>query len=118
MSNPIHRSVLLDHKLMVDGVTFHEYKELNNVWLEDGIKESLKDTQVLTHLRAIGERSYTVNQNMVEGDIKEETIDTTMSPDELENFKNEWAEKWQPSIAEKSTGIMNTFFNKLDRFFN
>ena len=110
MSNPIHRSVLLDHKLMVDGVTFHEYKELNNVCAEDGVKE----TQ-LSHLRAIGDRSYTVNQNMVDGVIKEETIDTTMSTDELENFKNEWAEKWQPSIGEKSTGIMSTFFNKLDR---
>ena len=68
MSNPIQRSVLLDHKLMVDGVTFHEYKELNNVWAEDGVKET-----DLSHLRAIGDRSYTVNQKMVEGDIKEET---------------------------------------------
>ena len=92
MSNPIHRSVLLDHKLMVDGVTFHEYKELNNVCAEDGVKE----TQ-LSHLRAIGERSYTVNQKMVEGDIKEETIYTTMSPDEWEDFtywSYEWAEMW------------------------
>ena len=113
MSNPIPCQVLFDLKLMVDGVTFYENKELKIVWADDGVKE----TQ-LSHLRAIGDQSYTVNQNMVDGVIKEETIDTTMSTDELENFKNEWAEKWQPSIAEKSTGIMNTFFNKLDRFFN
>ena len=68
MSNPIHRSILLDHKQIVDGVTFHEYKELKNVWAEDGIKM----TQ-LFHLRGIGEETYTVIQNMVEGDIKEET---------------------------------------------
>ena len=65
MSNPIPCQVLFDLKLMVDGVTFHEKKELNIVWAEDGVKETH-----LSHLRAIGDRSYTVNQKMVEGDIK------------------------------------------------
>ena len=55
---------------------------------------------------------------MFEGDIKAETIDTKLSPDELEKIKNEWAEKWKPSIAEKSTDILSAFFNKLDRFRN
>ena len=59
--------------MMVDGVTFHEYKELNNVRAENGVKETN-----LSHLRAIGEWSYTVNQNMIEGDIQEETIETTI----------------------------------------
>ena len=39
-----------------------------------------------------------------------------MAPEEIEDFKNEWDEKWQPSIVEKSTGIMRTFFKKLDNF--
>ena len=39
MTNPIHRSVGFDRKLMVDGVTFHEYKELNIV-SENGVKET------------------------------------------------------------------------------
>ena len=109
----IHRSVLLDHKLMVDGVTFHEYKELINVWDEDGNKKT-----TLSHLRAIGERSYIVNQLMIEGDITLlSLIETTMSPDELENFKNEWTQKFHPSFG-KSTGLLSTFFNKLDSFLN
>ena len=112
MENPIHRSVLLDHKLMVDGVTFHEYKEINNVWTE-GVKE----TQ-LSHFRTIGDSSYAVKQSMVEGEIKEENIDTTMSPDELENFKNEWTQKWLPSISEQPSGLLSSFFNKLDSFLN
>ena len=60
--------------------------------------------------RAIGDRTYTVKQKMVSGAIDgEETIETTMAPEELEDFKMEWNTKWSPSITE-STGIIGSFF--------
>ena len=105
------RSVLLDHKLEVDGIIFHEKKELETTINEEGNKES-----VLSHTRAIGDRVYKAQQRVIDGEVREETCETQMAPEEIEDFKNEWDEKWQPSIVEKSTGIMRTFFKKLDNF--
>ena len=106
------RSVLLDHKLEVDGIIFHEHKELKTTINEEGNKES-----ILSHTRAIGDRVYKAQQRVIDGEVKEETCETQMTtPEEIEDFKNEWDEKWQPSIVEKSTGIMRTFFKKLDNF--
>ena len=105
------RSVLLDHKLTVDGVIFHEHKELETTINEEGNKES-----VLSHTRAIGDRVYKAQQRVIDGEVREETCETQMAPEEIEDFKNEWDEKWQPPIVEKSTGIMRTFFKKPDNF--
>ena len=105
------RSVLLDHKLEVDGIIFHEHKELETTINEEGNKES-----VLSHTRAIGDRVYKAQQRVIDGEVREETCETQMAPEEIEDFKNEWDEKWQPSIVEKSTGIMRTFFKKLGNF--
>ena len=44
-------------------------------------------------------------QRMVNGAIDgEETIETTMAPEEMDDFKMEWDTKWNPSITE-STGV-------------
>ena len=60
--------------------------------------------------RAIGGRTSIQSNRMVNGVIEgEETIETTMAPEELEDFKMEWNTKWSPSITE-STGIIGSFF--------
>ena len=118
------RSVLLDHKLTVDGVIFHEHKELETTINKEGNKES-----VLSRTRAIGDRVYKLQQRVIDAtlcrfcgwslkkkEVREETCTTQMALEEIEDFKNEWDEKWQPSIVEKSTGIMRTFFKKLGNF--
>merc|ERR1711997_1127019 len=69
-------------------------------------------------MKAIGERKYTVNQKFIDGEAQEETIETKMSQEEIEEFKKEWIEKWQPSIVEKSSGIMANFFKKLNDLFD
>ena len=111
MSQTSHRSVLLDHKLVIDGVTFHEHKELETIINEDGIHESS-----VSHTRAIGNRNYMAKQRIIDGVVEDETSETQMSPEEIDYFKKEWEEKWHPSIAERSTGIMTSFFKKLDNF--
>ena len=55
MSRSAHHSILLDHKMILDGVIFHEYKEVRNKINEEGIEESH-----FSHLRAIGDRKYKV----------------------------------------------------------
>ena len=64
----------------------------------------------LTHTRVIGEKSYTSKQSISDGEKEEEMIETDMDDSELENFKNEWVEKWKPSIREDEPGILTRFF--------
>ena len=77
-------------------------KTLND---ETGVEESH-----LTHTRVIGEKSYTSKQSISDGEKEEEMIETDMDDSELENFKNEWVEKWKPSIREDEPGILTRFF--------
>ena len=78
---------------------------------EEGVEESH-----LSHMRSIGNREYSAKQRMVNGVIDgEETIETTMAPEELEDFKMEWNTKWSPSITE-STGIIGSFFKIFNPF--
>ena len=106
MANPAHRSILLDHQMIVNGVLMRERKDLvKTLNDETGVEESH-----LTHTRVIGEKSYTSKQSISDGEKEEEMIETDMDDSELENFKNEWVEKWKPSIREDEPGILTRFF--------
>ena len=140
--NQIHRSVLLDHKMTIEGNLYHEKKELQRVFTEDGVEMSN-----LSHMRAIavlaasgfGDRTYTTNKKIVDGEVKDETIEIskdmwscnrvlvrlrpgckcgkrTMDEEEVAAFKKDWEDNWHPMIAERSTGVMKTFFKKLNDF--
>ena len=105
MANPAHRSILLDHQMIVNGVLMRERKDLvKTLNDETGVEESH-----LTHTRVIGEKSYTSTQSISEGEKEEEMIETDMNDSELENFKNEWEEKWNPSIRDDEPGILTRF---------
>ena len=46
-------------------------------------------------MRSIGDRTYTTNQKIVDGKVKDETIETTLAGDEIANFsrrifKKDW----------------------------
>ena len=106
MANPAHRSILLDHQMIVNGVLMRERKDLvKTLNDETGVEESH-----LTHTRVIGEKSYTSKQSISDGEKEEEMVETDMNDSELENFKNEWVEKWKPSIREDEPGILTRFF--------
>ena len=106
------RSVLLDHKLEVDGIIFHEHKELETTINEEGNKES-----VLSHTRAIGDRVYKAQQRVIDGEVREETCETQMAPEEIEDFMNEWDEKWPELHLMHAAWVdSRTFFKKHDNF--
>ena len=94
-----------------------------------------KDEQVLVHTRSIGDKNYTVTkinlegsdpcneeteevveENNLTGEEKDELIETEMDDCELENFKSEWEEKWNPTIQENEPGIFARFFTMLNPF--
>ena len=104
--------------MIVDGVLMKEKKNLiKTLNDETGAEESH-----LSIIRFIGNRIYTAKQTITDdgvgyGEEKEEMIqtDTTMDCDcvsdcecELQNFKNEWEEKWNQSIQEDEPGILTS----------
>ena len=112
MSNPAHRSVLLDHQMIVDEVLLQEKKVLTKTLNDEtGVEESY-----LSHTRVIGDRSYTVKLSITDGEENEEMIETEMDDGDLENFKKEWEEKWNPLIREDEPGILTRFFTMLNPF--
>ena len=117
--NQIHRSVLLDHKMVIEGIQYHEKKELLRSFNEeDGVEMS-----TLSHMRSIGDRkiSYSANKKIVDGEVSEwiiQKFETTLDGDERPAFQKDWEDNWHPMIGERSTGVMKTFFKKLDDFLN
>ena len=90
----IDQSVLLDHKMIVEGIQYHEKKELQRFFHEDGVK-----LFNLSHMRAIGDRTYTANQKIVDGEVTDETIETTLAEDEVADFEKDWEDNWHPTMA-------------------
>ena len=102
MANPAHRSILLDHQMIVDGVKMQERKDLTKTLNDEtGLEESH-----LIHTRVIGERSYTAKQSITDREEGEEMIETDLDDSDLENFKNEWEDMWNPSIREDEPWIL------------
>ena len=99
--------------MVIEGIQYREKKEMQRVFNEDGVEISN-----LSHMRSIGVRTYTANQKFVDGEVKDETIETNLAEDEVAAFKKNWEDNWHPMIGERSTGVMKTFFKKLDDFLN
>ena len=102
-------SILLDHKMIIEGVQYR-YQIFR---VEDGVEMC-----TLSHLRSIGDRTYTAIQKFVSGEFKDETYETTLAEFEIADFNKDWEDNWHPMIGERSTGVMKTFFKKLDDFHN
>ena len=89
VENQLHRSVLLDHEMVVDGVILRERKELNNV-TDD---ESNQVKSIPIHTRFIGDKKYEVQQVAADDDIVEEIVETDLSDEEIGKFKEEWEDE-------------------------
>ena len=93
--NQISRSVLLDHKMIIEGVQYHEKKELE-CNEEDGV-----DMCTLSHSRSIGDQTYTANHKFVDGEAKDEKFRrVTLAEDEVQvaDFKKDWKDNWHPTL--------------------
>ena len=70
-----HRSVLLDHQSIVDGVSVREKKDLTiTINDETGVEE-----YYLTTTRFIGDKSFTTKQSITDDEEKEESISAAAS---------------------------------------
>ena len=90
VENQLHRSVLLDHEMVVDGVVLRERKELNNVADDEGNQQK----SVLIHTRFIGDKKYEVQLVAVGNDVVRVNVDTNLPDEDISKFNEEWEEKW------------------------
>ena len=91
--NQIHWSVLLDHKMVIEGIQYREKKELQLFCNEE--MEWMDGVAILSHMRSIGDRTYTANQKIVDGEVKDVTFKTTiLAEDEVADFKKDWENNW------------------------
>jgi len=91
-----HKVILMEHELVVDGVTLRETKEMSTVHESSGSSDKV----ILVHTRMIGDRAYQIRETKEGGKVVDATINTTMSEQEVETFEKEWQEKWQPAISD------------------
>ena len=94
------KSVLLDHKMIVEGKTWHEKKELvTTINEEDG-----REITTFSHSRSIGDRSYQVQQEIISGEkfplgnITDETVEIGLADflTEVADFKQDWKDNENP----------------------
>ena len=107
--------------MVIEGTTYHEKKEMQRIFNEDGVEVSY-----LSHMRSIGVRTFTANQKIVDGEVSEwiiQKFETTMDGDELAAFKKNWEDNWHPMIGEPlctvendAIGIMENFLQGTPRF--
>ena len=81
----------------IGGITFHEQKDLEIIFNQDGSNDGI--LYVFTTLRAIATHTYTVEQGFIDAEPVFFEIDTTMNTDDMSNFKIEWLQKWNPSSS-------------------
>ena len=93
------RSNLLDHKMIIESVQYHEKKEL----------KFFSEYGTFSHTRSIRDRTYMANLKFFDGEVNDWKI-------EYENaeFKKDWEDNWHPMIDKRSTGIMKASFRNLD----
>ena len=72
--------------MVIEGITYHEKKEMQRIFNEDGLEMSN-----LSHMRSIGVQTYTANQKIVDGEVKDVRIETILAEDEVAAFKKNWA---------------------------
>ena len=102
--NQIHRTVLEDHTKIIEGIQYHEKLELRR-WRGDVQLE-------LSHMRSIGDRTYTANTKIVASGEAKDEIETTLAEDEVAAFKKNWEDNWHPIFGEQSAKFLENFLQE------
>ena len=101
-----HKSILKNSAFMVEGTIILEQMELFNTFDKT---ETLVST-VLSNYNAIGDRNYTSAKLIVKGEVINDSTNTNLSDEQLEDFKSEWIflQKWKMFRH----SLINHFFSK------
>ena len=92
-----HKETLIEHKLVVEGVTLSEVQKYQVVTTKNDPEPI---SIILIHTRTIGDRS--IESKMVVVDGKEEKSESTkLNEEEVEQFEAEWKAKWTPKLTDE-----------------
>ena len=91
-----HKVVLMEHELVVDGVTLRETKEMSTVHSDAGGPDQV----ILVHTRMIGDRAYQVRETKQGDQVIDATVNTTLSESEVQQFEDDWKQMWNPAISD------------------
>jgi len=90
--NDDKRIVLMEHELLIEGITLRETKEMTT---------EVGDKVTMVHTRMIGDRAFQFKEEKQSGKTVNTTVHTAMDKDELEEFEAEWKQMWDPVISDE-----------------
>jgi len=101
-----HKVHVMNHDLVVSGVSVSEKKEKIIVTVEDINGNPIADGKpiktVIIHTRSIGERKYAMKETQaLEGKTTESKVITEMSDIEIKKFEEDWKDYWIPTITDE-----------------
>merc|ERR1712179_658071 len=101
-----HKVHVMNHNLVVSGVSVSEKKEKIIVTVEDINCNPIADGKpiktVIIHTRSIGERKYAMKETQaIDGKTTESKVITEMSDIEIKKFEEDWKDYWIPTITDE-----------------
>ena len=92
----IQKTIVSEHKLIVEGQLFIEKKEYE-AWSKPG-SEDLHDMVHVLHSRQIGKEKFEICQTVdTDGELIEEKEETNLeTEEEVKAFETAWESGWQP----------------------
>ena len=98
------RMDVLENSIFVDGTELYESKEIETLLNGKSTRQS-----ILKHTRRIGNQQYILLEKKNKGQILSTETITTMTPNEVMEFKEKWRIMWHPEISEdKILDLVNT----------
>merc|ERR1712126_56999 len=100
-----HKVHVMEHNLIVSGVSVSEKKERIIVTCEDIYGNTLADGKpiktMIVHTRTIGDRKYAMKETQdLDGKTTDSKVLTQMSDIEIKKFEEDWKDYWIPTITD------------------
>jgi len=101
-----HKVHVMEHNLVVSGISVSEKKERTTVSAEDIHGNEIADGKpiktIIVHTRAIGDRKYSMKETQdTDGKAIDSNVVTEMSDMEIKKFEEDWKDYWIPTITDE-----------------
>jgi len=101
-----HKVHVMEHNLVVSGISVSEKKERTIVSAEDIHGNEIADGKpiktIIVHTRAIGDRKYSMKETQdTDGKAIDSNVVTEMSDMEIKKFEEDWKDYWIPTITDE-----------------
>merc|ERR1712136_187273 len=101
-----HKVHVMEHNLVVSGISVSEKKERTIVSVEDIHRNKIADGKqiktIIVHTRVIGDRKYSMKETQdTDGKSIDSNVVTEMSDIEIKKFEEDWKDYWIPTITDE-----------------